>query len=184
MTRTGDSWDQAPTALRRRSRRPAADGGARAGFTLPELLVVLAIIGLAVLVSVPLASQKLREIRARSAAGEFATGLRAARMAAVALGRDVEVQIEQAPLNRWRYEDVGGRVREVQPPQGVSITASPPQIVFGPAGQVRPEEETLETWFEVELQTDVIDRWIVALPLGGIPRIGHQRLHSQQQTTE
>jgi general secretion pathway protein H len=55
--------------------------GAAAGFTLLELLVVLAILALAAAIALPTLTSPSDGVRLRSAAGEIAAALRAARAA-------------------------------------------------------------------------------------------------------
>ena len=66
----------------------------RSGFTLVELIVVLAVMGLALAV-VPVSMIKLHEaMQYRSAVGEVLAGLKAARNEAVKTGRSVPFSID------------------------------------------------------------------------------------------
>ncbi|HUC43223.1 MAG TPA: prepilin-type N-terminal cleavage/methylation domain-containing protein, partial [Candidatus Sulfotelmatobacter sp.] len=56
----------------------------RNGFSLVELLVVLAFIGVALGVGIPLVNDQIRIADVRQVADNFATSVRAARMIAVA----------------------------------------------------------------------------------------------------
>ena len=67
------------------------------GFSITELLVVLAIIGLPVAVTVPLISNQVRMAAIRSAAAEFSSDLRAARMIAVSGHKTVTVRVDADP---------------------------------------------------------------------------------------
>ena len=75
--------------------RPCATGEAReAGFTLTELLVVLAIIGLLITAIPALLQSAMPGTRARAAARTLAQDLRAARGQAIASGRATEIRFD------------------------------------------------------------------------------------------
>ena len=76
--------------------------GAR-GFSLSEMLVVVAIVGLAVAIAIPLTSEQVRLAKVRSAADEFAIHLKAARMIAVTKRQDVVFTILPDPVNAYTY---------------------------------------------------------------------------------
>ncbi len=145
----------------------------RRGFSLPELLVVLAIVGLSVAVAVPLVSHELHMVRMRTAADQFASDLRAARMIAVSTrgrvgdrGEPVSVQVFVEPENFYTYPDARGQPRRVEMPQGVHIVSSPSSIVFGMNGSIAAEAVTI---FEAGT-SDGTDRWTVTTSRLGIPR--------------
>lgn len=137
------------------------------GFSLPELLVVLAILGLLVLVVVGLATPKLHQLSVLTAARQFVSALTAARMIASARGAEVPVVVRIDPDNRYEYVDAAGRTRVEQVPTGVRIASSDTPIVFGPMGSVA---STSETVFEIEAGGKTV-RWAVATNLAGVAKV-------------
>jgi len=79
--------------LVRRNLRPTAPA-ARAGHTLPELLVVVTIVGITLGIAVPRALDSLDRISVRSAAGDVRATLRFARTVALAGNRAVAVDVD------------------------------------------------------------------------------------------
>jgi type IV fimbrial biogenesis protein FimT len=105
--------------------------------TLPELLVVVTIISLAVTVSVPLVSGAIRSAELRGAASSFRVSLQAARMIAVTRQAPIDVRVNAHPANRYDYEDSQGRTRQVDLPSSVCIvSATSPTITFGADGSL------------------------------------------------
>jgi general secretion pathway protein H len=90
--------------------------GADAGFTLFEVLVVLAIVGLVTAVVTPVLFRGLGGTQARTVAYEVAAALRQARGEAVAQNTDVAVTFD---LGRRAYAVERSRPRPV--PDGVAI---------------------------------------------------------------
>src|SRR5262245_44163688 len=93
------------------------------GFTLTEILVVVAIIGLAIAITVPLVAENVNQARIRSAADQFSVDLRAARMIAVSKRATpfLDVSVQPDPVNRYTYVNGRGETRVVQFPKGVRI---------------------------------------------------------------
>jgi len=99
------------------------------GFTLLEMLVVLAVLGLAA--TVVLTSLPPRSVRAevRAGAAALAGGLRMARGQAIATDRPVAVVLDPAA----RMFRVGaGRI--IRLPDRLAMSATRPAIVFAPDG--------------------------------------------------
>jgi len=120
------------------------------GVTLPELLVVLAIIGMAVAVAVPLISGAVRSASARAAANGFAVNLKAARMLAVTANSPVPITVHAEPHGDcyctptwYEYPGRDGTPRRIDLPSGVSIVSSTSPIVFSPNGAVRGGARTV-----------------------------------------
>jgi prepilin-type N-terminal cleavage/methylation domain-containing protein len=93
------------------------------GFSLTEILVVVAIAGLAVAITVPLVAENVNQARIRSAADQFSVDLRAARMIAVSKRATpfLDVSVEPDPVNRYSFVNGRGETRVVQLPTGVRI---------------------------------------------------------------
>jgi len=108
------------------------------GFTLIEILVVLAILGVVLGLMIGHGPMRSRGLQARAAAGALAQTLRAARASAIATDRDVAVAIDPA---RHVFAMDGGPARALAADLVVSI--QPPAlpgpgpvrlIRFGPDG--------------------------------------------------
>lgn len=147
------------------------------GVSLPEVLVVVAVLALVVLVALPLAASRLREAKLRNAAQQFTTSLRAARMIAVTVGRDAVVTVSLDPVNAYDYIDAEGRARRVDLPPGVRIATSPASIRFRPNGSVQADSAPI-TVFEATFASGGIERWTVETSLSGLPAVSHLRLDS------
>ncbi|MDH3783953.1 MAG: prepilin-type N-terminal cleavage/methylation domain-containing protein [Acidobacteriota bacterium] len=91
------------------------------GVTLPELLVVVAIISLAVMVSIPLVSDVVREARLKGAVGEFAAVLRAARWTAVNSQATTSVTVTQHPNSSFEWTNLRGVVHDTAMPDTVCV---------------------------------------------------------------
>lgn len=155
---------------------------ARAGVSLPELLIVIALLGLAAMIAIPLTARRVHELRVRSAAQQFVTSLRAARMAAVATGRSFTVTLSphglpQGVIPEDSYTYDGLRPRYVALPPGVRIDpSSTTSIVFRPNGSL--EAPTAATAIFKAKLWDGVERWTVEVPLIGIPRMTHETVEN------
>jgi len=87
------------------------------GFTLFEMIVTLAVLGLALALVVGNAPHRGGRLDLEAAAGGVAQALRAARLRAIAEQRSVVVT-----------------AREMIPPAGTALTMAPPRIAFAPDG--------------------------------------------------
>jgi prepilin-type N-terminal cleavage/methylation domain-containing protein len=106
------------------------------GVTLPELLVVVSIIALAVTIAIPVISEAVRSARVRTATDQFSVSLMAARMLAVTRQAPVDVTVASHPANYYEYPDRNGRLKRFDMPKGVRISASTNPITFRPDGSV------------------------------------------------
>lgn len=151
-------------------KRPRAAAG---GFSITELLVVLAIIGLTVAVTVPLVSNQVRMAAIRSAAAEFTSNLRAARMIAVSGHRTIDVRVDADPANSYTYKDVRGVDRQIALPDGIRIVScTPATIRFRPDGSVPGGAVTI---FEARGVSGAAERWTVETNDLGILRTVYAR---------
>ena len=151
----------------------AIDPGRR-GVSLPEVLVVVAILALGILVTVPLVAERILAARIRGAAGQYVVSLRAARMVAVSHNVEVDVIVEPLPANRYRYEDSNGRERTVEMPSGVEIASSDSPIRFMPNGSIHANAAA-ETVLRAEIGGGMLDVYTVTTSVHGIPTVGHHR---------
>jgi general secretion pathway protein H len=141
------------------------------GFSIAELLVVMALLGLAVAVAVPLVSRQLERASIRSAADRFASDLRAVRMIAVSTRRTQVVQLDSVPGAGYSVPDArGGPPRRVALPHGIQIVAGPAAIAFRPDGSVSGGAETI---FEAAWPGGPRERWTVRTSVLGLSRTEH-----------
>ncbi len=138
---------------------------AKRGFSLLELLVVMAVLAILMAALVPLASERLRLARIRTAVNQLTLDLRAARWTAVAGRSTVDLTVAVDPENRYEYTDVRGRVRAVTLPEGVRIVSSTTPIRFNPNGSVAGGSSTV---IEMPLTAGVGSRWTVSTNVLGV----------------
>jgi general secretion pathway protein H len=93
------------------------------GFTLLEMIVVLAIMGVVIGVVVTRGPQRSRGLETRAAAGVIAQALRSARAQAIERGTTVEVAIDPA---RHEMAADGGRVRALA--RDMAVAVLPPAL--------------------------------------------------------
>lgn len=101
------------------------------GFTLLEMLVVVAILGLMVSLIVLRGPVRSPALEIRAAAGDVAQALRAARARAIMEGRPVDFLLDAA---RHQYVTTGAQPRALHAPPDVAITAPAKGIGFAPDG--------------------------------------------------
>lgn len=138
------------------------------GVTLPELLVVVSIVGLAVAISIPLATQAVRSSRIRVAADQYALTLKAARMIAVSKQAPVDVVISADPDNYFEYTDGHGVVRRYVVPPGVRILPPGTTITFAANGSVNGPASTT---FQAALDARSVETWTIDTNILGVQRI-------------
>ena len=156
-----------------RRREGCAGSRSERGFSLPELLVVLAIIGAFVVMAIPLVNEHVRIAELRSAADGLAVHLRAARMLAVTTHQNVVVTISADPTNEYWYLDSNGQTRLIKMPGRVKIkTGSAPSITFHTDGS-SGASSTVTTESAVSTATE---RWILNVNTVGMVSISHVRV--------
>jgi len=156
----------------RRMERSATTRAQR-GFSLPELLVVLAIIGAIVVISIPLVNEQIRIAELRAVSGELAVHLRAARMLAVTTHQDVAVTVSADPTNEITYPDSNGQTRTLKMPGKVKIlTGSTVSITFHSDGS-SGASSTVTTESAVSTATE---RWIMTVNTVGMVSVSHVRV--------
>lgn len=152
-------------------RRPASR---ERGFTLPELLVVLAIGGLVLGMGIALVSDQVRSASIRGAADQFTVDLRAARMIAVSRQANVDLVVQPDPQNRYTYTRADGVPVSVDlPPQVKILSSSPTTIQFRSNGSVTAAATTV---LEIALSGNVKERWTVTTSPVGVPAVVKTRI--------
>jgi prepilin-type N-terminal cleavage/methylation domain-containing protein len=113
--------------------RPCATGSAEAGFTLTELLVVLAIIGLLIVAAPALIKTALPGTQSLAAARALANDLRVARGLAVSRGETIRVAFD---VDHQTYRAGSGAPHGLPNNVrfGFASSEAPHEIVFRPDG--------------------------------------------------
>ncbi len=145
----------------------------RNGFSLPEMLVVIAILGLAITVGIPLVSEQVRLAKIRGAADQFSGDIRAARMIAVSKRATVNLVVYPG-TSRYEVPRTDGTVRSMQLPSGVRITSPSVDTTIAFLANGAASETT--TVFEADVSGGVKERWTVTTSMMGVPSTTHQRL--------
>jgi Tfp pilus assembly protein FimT len=136
--------------------------------SLPELLVVISILGLGVMVSIPLIADRVQNAKIRAAASQLAVSLRAARMVAVSRQIPVVVTLAAAPDNTYQFADADGQLRVTRLPDGAWIDGalSSPSIAFAPDGSLSvPATAVIKS----TLSSGGVETWTIEVPVTGIP---------------
>ncbi len=98
------------------------------GFTISEILVVVAIIGVILLVTLPSLGERYRGYKVRTAANELIADLRVARHTAITQRTTVDFTVNDqgdSPPNQYSYVRANGDLRTVAVIAPVAITSAP-----------------------------------------------------------
>ncbi|MGH7508867.1 MAG: pilus assembly FimT family protein [Gemmatimonadales bacterium] len=107
----------------------------RRAFSLPELVLVLAVAGIVLSMAVPQLSRARDRIQVQAAAHHIAAAHQRARLMAVTQGRVVVLSVNQAELAiRRREADTTLWVQAGPAAHGVELAGSTRQFTFSPAG--------------------------------------------------
>ena len=140
----------------------AGDGRPATGFTLLELLIVLAILGLTTALAVPMFARAMPDLQAKAAARDVAAMLRSARSLAIAENREVAVVVD---LDR-RFVDLAGvRSEAIKPGIALDLYTAMQELTGRRAGGIRFYPDGTSTGGRVRLSTtthkyDVVVDWI------------------------
>ena len=132
------------------------------GFTLLELLIVLAILGLTITLAVPLFARAMPGVEAKAAARDVAAMLRAAHSQAIAGNREVTVAVD---LERRTVELAGARSQTIAAGIGIGLYTAAEELIDKGAGRIRFYPDGTSTGGRVRLSAgdrkyDVIVDWI------------------------
>jgi len=164
--------------MRRRFSGERSGPGGVNGFSVGELLAVLAIIALVVAVAIPLVSEQIRQAKIRGAADNYAMSLKAVRMIAVTKRTPQSMTLvnwdpnSTSPNNIYSYVDTHGDTSQVQLPQGVRLISSTTPITFLTNGSIAAQAVTV---MEADLSAGVKETWTVTTTIMGVPTIDHAR---------
>ena len=159
--------------MENRPKRGSAKKHAEAGFTIAELLVVLALVGIVVAIGIPLVNEQVRIAEVRSAADQLAVHLRAARMIAVSHHKDIVVTVSADPINELSYEGTNGETKTITMPGRVKITTgSTATITFHSDGSCGASS-TVTTESAVSNATE---RWTLTVNTVGLISVAHVRV--------
>lgn len=150
----------------------------QAGFTLPELILVVAVLGLAVMVAVPSILSSFQFARARSYASQLEMSIRAVRMIAVSTQAPAAVTVE---ADRFVYTDIYGRDRVFELPSDARIEGyvSPIQFEFLPNGSLNGGNRQVIIWSRVQNHL-FTDSWTVSANLVGSTKVVHVKIDPPQ----
>lgn len=124
------------------SRSARALPGAQLGYSLPEMLAVVAIIGIIALAAVPAFGSFVRSYKARSAADEMLAALRGARQMAISMRQNITVTFTPGSPGSYSYfHPIRGQNVTVQLPDWITTTTNPTGSFapeFRPNGSIVP----------------------------------------------
>jgi len=149
-------------------------GSGRArGFSLPELLTVMALLGIAIAIGIPIVNEQVRIAEVRAAADDLALHLRAARMIAVTQRRTVTFRVYVDPSHSFDYDRTVGVWTEFVTPERVKILeASDRSIRFKRNGSV----EVASSVILESVVSGARERWTATVNTMGLATLVHERV--------
>ena len=156
-------------------RRPMNwDSGRARGFSLPELLAVLALLAIAIAIGIPIVNEQVRIAEVRSAADELALHLRAARMIAVTQRKTITFTVNVDPENSFYYDGNDGKRKEFFTPDRVTISAaSDRSILFKRNGSVDAASSVILE----SVVSGARERWTATVNTMGLATLVHERVN-------
>lgn len=161
--------------MNRYSKRSESGASGSRGVSMSELLVVLAILGIAVAIGIPLVNQQIRMAKIRGAADQLAMDIKAARMIAVSTRSDVDLTINAQPSNFYEYTDNQGKTRRIEMPEGVRITSTTSPMTFHLNGSLNSPATTV---LEIDLGSNLTERWTISTTILGVSKTEFERISS------
>lgn len=149
--RAGRRWEAKTKASRAGRGLPSCGSGR--GFTLIELMVVLAILGLALALSAPAFQRAFPWLQLKNAASTTVTALREARGLAIADNRETVLYID---LNSRQLRIDGARPVSLDPRLEITLTTATREVIRSGVGGIRFYPDGSSTGGSVEL---MLDRW-------------------------
>ena len=143
------------------------------GFSMVEMLIVVAFIAITVGIAMPLVNEQIRIAEIRAAADELAVHLRAARMIAVSHHKPITVTVSADPTNQISYEGTNGTQRVMSMPGRVKIVSgSTATIVFRSDGSTG----TASTVTAEAAVSSKTERWTLTVNIVGMVSVSHVRV--------
>jgi prepilin-type N-terminal cleavage/methylation domain-containing protein len=147
------------------------------GFSLVEMLIVIAFIAIAVGVGIPLINEQVRIAEARSAADEISVHLRAARMMAVTRRTDVRVTVSVDPTNTISYVQwptpTGVVPRVMTMPNRVKLVSGSTALITFKSDGSTGAASTVTTESTVSTK---LERWTLSVNVMGMVSVAHTRV--------
>jgi len=133
----------------------------RKAFTLPELVLVLAVVGILAALAFPRLSAAIDRIEVEGATNRLVTAHRRARVMALARGQVVRLSIDSAQLTISQPDGTEPLWSDVGPAaSGVQIAGPARQFTFSPAGTTLGfSNATLQLSRGSTTRTIIISRW-------------------------
>ena len=145
----------------------------QAGFSLAEMLMVIALIGIAVAIGIPLVNEQVRIAEVRGAADDLALHLRAARMISVTKHKTITFTVSVDPVNEFSYEGNNGQVKTIKMPGRVRIASgSDGSINFMQNGAV----DAISSIVIESNVSDKLERWTATVNTVGLTTLARQRI--------
>ncbi len=147
----------------------------QSGFSLAEILVVVAIIGIMLLFSLPAIAERYKGYKIRTMVNELSSDLKAARHTAITRRMDVDFTVRDqgdSPPNQYTYTNSKGIVRLVTMPENMAITSAPASaFTFERNGALDGSAETIV--LESQVSGDRIDQYTVNISIVGMITIDY-----------
>ena len=144
-----------------------------AGFSLPELLAVIALMAIAVAIGIPIVNEQVRMAEVRAVADDLVLHLRAARSLSVTRHHLIHFNIYADPNNYFEYEGHRG-VKQYWMPSRVRIAAGSDTVIdFRENGSVSAPSTVI-------IESDVsgsCERWTATVSTMGRTQLAHERVN-------
>ena len=155
----------------------------QAGFSLAEMLIVIAFIAITVAIGIPLVNEQVRIAEVRSSADDLALHLRAARMLAVAKHKTIVFTVNVDPVNSFSYKALDdssiftGDNPKVRGPFKMPTRV---KIVTGSDGSISfMQNGSVDFVSSIVLESQVsnyLERWTATVNTVGLTTLAHQRI--------
>lgn len=138
------------------------------GFTLPEVLTVIAVVGILASIAVPSFGYLVKTQRTKDAGYAFFNTLNVARSEAVKRNLDVTITpVDGDWKNGWNVTVSGETVKTQQALKGVKVTTGSATVVYQKSGRV-----TEAAKFDIDVDAEGVSDYVrcVRTALSGLPR--------------
>jgi general secretion pathway protein H len=138
------------------------------GYSLIELLMVLAILGIAMAIAIPALGQYMRSYSARVGTDEFVSRIRLVRHLAIARHQPVSITInaQDYSVPDWNDQDIAtADTRDFELPGGVSVVSGTGTVTFRSDGTCTTGATTVR--LEIAMNGEITARYDVAVSSAG-----------------